>query len=148
MSVVGNTTEIPNPACPVVGFVWHTCTATSYTTVGGSSSAKKIYNVDTDYFSYSSGTFTCKKAGTYYLTIYGRGGYRSSGNVARMQYRVYAGGSNVLNNTTGINYNGGTASTSVTLAVGDTVYAQTRNDTSSNTHCMGLSIQTTEQITS
>ena len=133
MSVKGDYYPIPASNAQVLAYAWHTKGGTTYTNVASSSSTKKVYNYNPRYFSYNNGVFTCKKPGTYYIQGGGRGGYTSSGGEYTLYYRVYAAGTNVKSSTS-ITNSGVSFGVSVTLAAGDTVYAQTRNNTGSVVH--------------
>ena len=134
---------VSGSSSPISGFVWHTCTGTTYRTVGGSNSALKRESVDDYRFSLSNGVFSCLRAGSYKILYFGRGGYSSVGSAISLRFRLYAAGSQVASST-GVTNTGVASSVTVTLSVGDTVYAETSNSSGNNTHDFGFVITDAE----
>jgi len=126
----------------VVGEAWHTDYGTTYTNVASSGSSSQYSYAYADYFTFSNGVFTAVQAGTYKIYYFGRGGYNNAGSAINMYYRIYAAGSNVAS-ATDVGNGGVRSSVTVTLSVGDTIYAQTRNSSGNNTHDFGYVITKT-----
>ncbi len=126
------------------GFMNHTLASASYVTAGnaGGGSGNIVCGNDEALFSYSMGTFTCKKAGQYKIKYYARGGYTSSGATRYVHFQINAKGSVVASVTGNTIGNGGTSGeVTVTLAVGDEVFGRSKNNTGTNTHSFGFSIE-------
>ena len=110
---------------PIRAFAWGRGTGTTYTI------RDEIHQEDADYFSYSNGVFTCLQAGTYSLTVFGRGGYNNGGSSIRMYVQIIktSGGNDTTEYSNTNITNGGVLDTiSLTLAVGDQIYGQSRNN--------------------
>lgn len=126
----------PTELNTLVGFVWGKVISGTMATVGAGTTNASYANVDSDYFTYSNGVFTCTQAGTYALKIYGAGQY--SGGIRRALYQLIQnhGGTDTTlasDTTTGIGVDGGVISLpSVSVAVGDTLTLQMRVTGSSN----------------
>ena len=124
---------------PIRAFAWGRGTSTSYLI------RDETYYYDEDYFSYDYGQFECKKAGTYDITVFGRGGYNNGGSNIRMYVQIYKN-SHASTTTEYSNRsiaNGGVLDTfSLSLDVGDKVYGMSRNSSGTNTHDYGYIITT------
>lgn len=122
----------------IKAFAWGRGATTTYTI------RDQIVKVDPDYFSYSNGVFTCLKSGTYNFTVFGRGGYNNSGSTIRMYVQIIktSGGNTTTEySNTNINNAGVLDTFSLTLAVGDTFYGESRNSSGGNTHDYGFIIE-------
>ena len=139
MSILGDAISMGGSNPVIVGFAWHTSSGTSYVVVGSTSSTLSNAETDGNFFTQSGGTFTCTRAGTYTIIYFGRGGYNSNGNAISLYFQLYANGTNVASST-GVANTGTHGSVNVTLEVGQTIYAQTRNSSGSNTHDFGYVI--------
>lgn len=80
----------------------------------------------------STGVFTCKKAGTYYVHYYLKGSYATSGTYVNVYGVLQKNGTQVSSATTTDN-TGKTTSISLSLNVGDTVALKTRNEIDNGT---------------
>ena len=139
MSIIGDALSMGGSNPAIVGFAWHTSGSTTYTVVGSSSSTLSNAETDGNFFTQSNGTFTCTRAGTYKITYFGRGGYNSNGTAISLYFQVFANDTNVASSTS-ISNTGTHGSVNVTLTVGQTIYAQTRNSSGTNTHDFGYVI--------
>lgn len=142
MSVLGNPLLFGggNSTPFACGYAWHTMSGTTYRLVCGPNSAwLTAYAADNECFSFADGVFTCLKAGTYTVHYFGRGGYNSSGTSISMYYQVLHN-STVVASATNVANAGVCNSVTVTLAVGDTISAQTRNASGNTAHDFGYII--------
>lgn len=115
-NAVGGNGELNTSSMPIA--FWYGTTANTSSSWNVGTTQAQSYN--NEYFSYSSGVFTFKKAVT--VNIYGRGlgTHTSSGQGVTLQWRISKNGnSNVLANGSG----GGstTDSATATFAVGDRI---------------------------
>lgn len=138
MSILGNALSMGGGTPHVVGYAWHTAYGTSYARVGNFDRLKSLW-ADSNFFTQSTGLFTCQRAGTYQIVYFGRGGYNSSGTSIDLYFQVVANGS-VVASSYSVDNAGVNSSVTVTLSVGQTLYAQTRNSSGNNTHDFGFII--------
>lgn len=97
-----------------VAFLVAITSATSYST---GSIKKARYN--SDYFTYSSGTFTCKKAFTGKVYGYGLGSKNTSGASNSFAWKVEKGSTNIVSSSGGGNSSNSVSN--VSFAVGSTI---------------------------
>ena len=144
MSVLGNPLMLGGGGGGAAyGYAWHTAGSTSYTVVCGSGSAKTAYGADGNCFSFSGGVFTCLKAGTYKVKYFGRGSYNTSGTAIYLYYHIYQNSTAVVtanSTSTGAANSGVCTEITLTVAVGDTISADTRNSSGATAHNFGYII--------
>lgn len=105
----------------LAAFAWGTGGGTTTMTVG-STSGNNVIASNSEYFSVADGVFTCRKAGSYTVIYFARGGRGSNTNRTCI-WSVKKNESNIANGTA--NYSSGVSSSvSATFAVDDTLYAQ------------------------
>lgn len=97
-----------------VAFLYAVTSATSYST---GSIKKARYN--SDYFTYSSGTFTCIKAFTGKVYGYGLGGRNNSGTAYTFYWKVEKGSTSIVSSSGGGNSSNSVSN--VSFAVGNTI---------------------------
>lgn len=108
--------------------------------------SQKVSGVDSAYFSFADGIFTCVKAGTYTIKYFARGAQGTSGAdgpSVNNSYKVYKNSTSIASgNAAGTG--GARGSVEISLAVNDTVYMTCVNASTSNTqeHEGGLVILT------
>lgn len=117
----------------------------TWTTVGSSSTAACIAQTDYSFFDDLDGVFTCRKAGTYIIDYYVRGAYNSSGTAINAYFRIYQNSTIVDSVESGTIYRnaGGTGTVLVTLAEGDTLYAQQRSSSGTTTTTFAMIVKPT-----
>ena len=107
----------------IKAFAWGRGTGTAYTI------RDEITRTDPAYFSYSGGMFTCLQAGSYDVTIFGRGGYNNGGTSIRMYVQIIKDSNGTVTteySNTNITNGGVLDTVTISLAAGDKVYGQSR----------------------
>lgn len=142
-SIPSGTAKVPK----VVAAAWSTGGGTTYADLGSTatSSGPLIYTYDADYCGTSDGTiFTFLKAGQYKIHYFGRGGYNNGGTAIRLYFRIMKNSYTELASSTSVTNTGISGNVTATLAAGDTIKAETRNNSGSNTHDFGFWIEPIE----
>lgn len=119
------------------GFTWGKSSQQAYVTMADA------YYTDSGFFDCVDGVFTCKKAGTYRLTVFGRGAYSSSGKTGRFTGRIVLtsnGTQSIIYAKSNIDNTGVLEWVSATLAAGDELYCEKKNTESSTTTDFGMII--------
>ena len=115
----------------------------------GSSSYTQVYHYfsDNQYFTSSSGAFTCKKAGTYRFKLYIRGSYNSSGTQCYARFRLYKNGTAFYSVTSGSTYGNGGGLLNITedFAINDVLTAMVYANTGNIGTSLVIVIETTPQ---
>ena len=132
----------------LVGFLWGIVyTGSSGALIGssGSSSIRYVYGCVSDYFSFSNGNLTCKKAGSYNLTYFGRCGQGTTqvtGPAVNTLYQIYLNDSRIVNttNSTLAGFSGST--TNITINVDDYIrcFAGRNSGSTANYFDFGVAI--------
>ena len=135
---------IPHDRPEIAGCILGSGSGTTMVTLGADQAKAFVYAYDPNWFDYNSGVFTAKQAGTYWLDIYARGSYNSSGTQLSCYWQVLQNGTAVISATSGTTYRnaGATTGGSVTLAVGDTLCIQQRVQTGTTSTTVGMVIRT------
>ena len=134
---------IPHDTPEIVGSIFGSGSGTTMVTLGSDTSKAFVNAYDPDWFDYSAGVFTAKKAGDYSLQIYARGSYNGSGTHLSCYWQVLKNGTAIASATSGTTYRnaGATTAASVTLAVGDTLCIQQRVQSGTTSTTAGMIIR-------
>lgn len=134
---------IPHDTPEIVGSIIGSGSGKTMVTLGSDTSKAFVHAYDPDWFDYNAGVFTAKQAGDYFLQIYARGSYNSSGTHLSCYWQVLKNGTAVISETSGTTYRnaGATTAASVTLAVGDTLCIQQRVQTGTTSTTAGMIIR-------
>ena len=135
---------IPHDRPEIAGCILGSGSGTTMVTLGADPAKAFVYTYDPNWFDYSAGVFTAKQAGTYWLDIYARGSYNSSGTQLSCFWQVLQNGTAIISATSGTTYRNAGAITggSVTLAVGDELCIQQRVQTGTTSTTVGMVIRT------
>lgn len=135
---------IPHDRPEIAGCILGSGSGTTMVTLGADPAKAFVYSYDPNWFDYNAGVFTAKQAGTYWLDIYARGSYNSSGTQLSCFWQVLQNDTAVISATSGTTYRnaGATTGGSVTLAVGDELCIQQRVQTGTTSTTVGMVIRT------
>ena len=131
MSIIGDSLTIGNPL-EITPFPVYGVLGTINSSALQNLTNHQNYYVDTDFFSISGTTLTCKKAGKYRLNIRIRSCFNTGGgNIAGTAY-WYKGNSSILSKASGTSDRGWyTAEIDTTLALNDQLIFKGKNNSDS-----------------
>ena len=128
----------------VKAFLWGTLVRhDSSIIIGGADTAMSTAYAEAEYFTYSSGVFTCQTAGTYSFTVFGRGGNASSSGTARnISWSIYVNGTQDPSTAqSGVTTAGRLSTVSLTLSANDTVSLYANMNGASVTGDVGMEVE-------
>lgn len=121
--------NIPLPA--IIASMVCSGSGSTFTRLGTDANAACIVNYQSDFFSYSQGTFIALKNGYYRVNLYGRGAYNTSGNAVSCYWQFFVNGIVVASATSGTTYRNAGATTYfyITVTAGSTISCTQRGAT-------------------